>query len=140
MDLDECKRKGIIRKVAVNKNRAMSIIEISSIKSKTVMSADINEENIIAFLPMAYDSLREMLEAYGFLQGYNVSNHECLGRLIKELLPEFDGIAFDRFRFVRNSINYYGEKINLEEGKILIEKMLRMSGDILIKIKEEVTK
>ncbi len=40
---------------------------------------------------------------------------------------------FDRLRYARNSINYYGVKIDFEQGKKLIEKIFRMRKTIIEK-------
>jgi|GEM_PF-3783890 len=37
------------------------------------------------------------------------------------------------FRWIRNSINYYGKKVEFEQGKELIEKIFIMKKNILEK-------
>lgn len=137
MDVEECEDKGIIRKTRSDKNLINSLIEMSYLKEELVKNSKIDEKSVHCFLPMAYDSLREVLEAFCILEGYKVINHECLGKLIKKLMPEFDYFLFDRFRYVRNGINYYGTKIGLEEGKSLIEKIFLMKKKIINKVKEK---
>ena len=83
---------------------------------------------------MAYDALRELLEALCTLHGYKVTNHICLGELLKKLEPDFDYNSFDRFRYIRNSINYYGKTVGLTDGKNLIAKILQMRKSILTKL------
>ena len=131
MDLGECKDKGIIRKVRIDKNLVMSLVDISKIKEQTIKKVIMDGVSINAYLPMAYDSLREILEGFCILYGYKVGNHDCLGKLVNELIKDFDLFLFDRFRYVRNGINYYGSKIGLEEGKLLIEKIFKMKMEIL---------
>ncbi|HHE36382.1 MAG TPA: hypothetical protein ENL16_01040, partial [Candidatus Woesearchaeota archaeon] len=63
MDLDECFRKGLIKKTRANKELVKSLIEMSEIKEISVKTANINEINISAYVSLAYDSLREILEA-----------------------------------------------------------------------------
>jgi hypothetical protein len=135
MDLNECKRKGYIRKTKANTSLIKSLIEISNLKEKTVKSVNIDEENVSAFLPMAYDSVRGLLEAFCVLYEFKVTSHVCLGELMNELMDDFDYNDFDRFRYIRNSINYYGEKIGFEEGNEIIKKIFDMKVKILEKIK-----
>jgi hypothetical protein len=130
MDLEECREKGFIRKIKINTNLVKSLIEISSIKEKSVMEIELNDININAFLPMAYDSLREILEAYCILYGFKVGNHICLGKLVKKLNPKFDLILFDRLRYMRNGINYYGNKVDLNQGKEIIHKIFLLKKEI----------
>ena len=69
MDLDECFRKGLIKRTEPNQELVKSLIEMANIKEKAVKSAEINEENVSAYVSLAYDSLREVLEAICILQG-----------------------------------------------------------------------
>jgi len=128
MDLDDCYRKGEIKKTKINSELIKSLIEISDIKEQTINSAKINKINISAYLSMAYDSLREFLEAICISKGYKVLSHLCLGELLKTLLNDFDFNLFDRFRYVRNGINYYGTKIDFEQGKEIMDKMFKMKA------------
>jgi len=136
MDLNECRKKGFIKKTSSNTSKARSLLEVSDIKKRTVENALFDEENINAYLPLAYDSLRETLEAVCIVKGYNVTNHICLGELLKNIFPDFDFTSFDRFRYARNGINYYGKKIDLEQGKELIAKMFVMKNSMKKHLKE----
>ena len=133
MDLNECLRKGLIKKTRVDKELIKSLIEMSDIKEETVKAADINETNISAYVSFAYDSLREILEALCISRGYKVLSHICVGELLKEIIEDFDYEKFDRLRWIRNSINYYGEKIDFEQGKEIIRKVFSIKKKILIK-------
>src|SRR3989338_292824 len=117
MDLDECFRKGLIKKTAIDRDLIKSLIEMSGIKEKAVKNANIDEQSISAYVSLAYDSLREILEALCILKGYKVLSHICLGELLKTLVSDFDFNSFDRFRYVRNGINYYGTKVDYQQGK-----------------------
>jgi hypothetical protein len=107
---------------------------MSDLKAQIVAEARLDTLTIHGFLPMAYDSLREALEAFCVLHGYKVTSHECLGKLVKQLFAVFDYFSFERFRYVRNGINYYGTKLALEEGKELIAKILRMKREIAAEV------
>lgn len=140
MDLKECEKKNIIRKTRVDTNLVKSIIEISEIKEETVKQVKLDNDNVNAFLPMAYDSLREILEAYCILHGFKVGNHDCLGKLIKKINPDFDLISFDRFRYARNGINYYGNRTGLEEGRIIINNIFLLKKEILKELNKHLSK
>jgi uncharacterized protein (UPF0332 family) len=130
MDLNECKKKGLIKKTNVNTELIKSLIEMAAIKEETVNTAKLTERNISAYASMAYDSLRETLEAICVLNGYKVISHLCLGELLKELFKEFDFNSFDRLRYIRNGINYYGTKIEFEQGKEIIKKIFEMKREL----------
>ncbi len=134
MDLNECERKGFIKKTIPSKSLAKSLLEVSEIKDNALDSAKLDELNVNAYLPMAYDALREVLEALCILHSYKVTNHICLGELLRKLEPDFDYTSFDRFRYVRNGINYYGKKVDFQQGREIIEKIRQMRKSIVIKV------
>jgi len=131
MDLGECKRKGFIKLTKKNKEFAKSLVEISNIKENTIKTATINEINISAYIPMAYDSLREILEAICIMNGYKVISHVCIDKLLSSIYPRVSFNDFDRFRYVRNSINYYGKKVGFKEGKEIISKIFLLKREYL---------
>lgn len=130
MDLSDCYKKNFIKKTIKNPELIKSLIEMSSIKESTVKSAKINEENISAYFSMVYESLREILEAICISYGYKVTSHFCLGELLKKLINDFDFNEFDRIRYARNSINYYGIKMKFQQGNELMRKMFEMKNNL----------
>ena len=138
MDLDECFRKGLIKQTKIDKDLIKSLIEMSNIKEKAVRNVNINKENISAYVSLAYESLREVLEALCILNGYKVLSHICIGELLKDIIGEFDYNEFDRLRWIRNSINYYGEKVEFEQGKIVIDEIFVIKNKILEKHLKEI--
>lgn len=131
MDLDECYRKGSIRKTKIDRGLILSLIEMAEIKEIAVNTAKINEINISAYVSLAYDSLREILEALCISKGYKVTSHICTGELLKTLAANFEFYEFDRFRYIRNSINYYGIKIDFEQGNELIKKIFSLKKRLI---------
>jgi len=131
MDLDECYKKNFIKKTRIDRELVRSLIEMSKIKEDSVNNAQVNETNISAYVSMAYDSLRETFEALCILKGYKVTSHICLGELLKNLVSDFDFNNFDRFRYIRNGINYYGAKVDYKQGKEIITKMFNLKSEII---------
>ena len=136
MDLDECYKKGFIRKTNVDKELITSLIEISKIKETVVKEAKITEVNISVYVSLAYDSLREVLEATCISKGFKVTSHLCMGELLRSIFKDFNYTEFDRFRYTRNGINYYGVKVDFEQGKKIINKMFDMKKEVLKKYLE----
>ena len=83
-----------------------------------------NEVNAASKFSLAYDSLREVLEALSLKNGFKVYNHECYTYFIKEILKEnYKGDEFDEIRKARNKVNYYGQEITIDESKLLISRI-----------------
>jgi len=130
MDLDECYRKSLIKKTRTDSELIRSLVEMAGIKEHAVKTAGIDEINVSAYVTLAYDSLREILEAICISRGYKVLSHFCMGELLRELLDDFDYAGFDRLRYIRNGINYYGTKVEFGQGKEIIRKMLAMKRQL----------
>ena len=138
MDLEDCYKKNFIKKTRIDKELIRSLIEMSKIKEDSVNNAKIDDINISAYVAMAYDSLRETLEALCILKGYKVTSHICLGELLRTLILNFDFNSFDRFRYTRNGINYYGTKVDYQQGKEIIMKLFKMKSEVTKKHLKEI--
>ena len=130
MDINECFSKGLIKKTKADVELVKSLVEMADIKEQAVKTAGINNVNISAYVSLAYDSLREILEALCILNGHKALSHICIGELLKDIIKDFDYDAFDRLRWIRNSINYYGQKIEFKQGKEIINKIFDMKKNI----------
>lgn len=133
MDLQECFRKGMIKKTRKDEDLINSLIEMADINEATVNTAQINSFNVSAYVSLAYNSLRQVLEGICVSKGYKVLSHICITELLKDLFKDFDYAEFDRLRYIRNSINYYGTKVELKQGKEIIKKIFRMKNLFLKK-------
>lgn len=133
MDVNDCFNKGLIKKTKINHELILSLLEMADITENAVNSAKLDVVNISVYVSLAYDSLRQVLEAVCILNGYKVLSHICIGELLQRILDEFDYDEFDRMRWIRNSINYYGQKVEFEQGRELISKIFRMKEIIRTK-------
>ena len=127
MDLGDCYGKGFIRKIKPDRNLIKSLLEMSRSEEKFVKGVIMTEENVSTLCTLAYSSLREILEALCLDKGYKITNHICLGLLLKKELEDFDYALFERVRKIRNKISYYGNKIGLEEGTEIIRKIFELN-------------
>ncbi|MFH0961085.1 MAG: hypothetical protein V1820_00185 [archaeon] len=106
--------------------RATSLVEQATADERSVKEAKLTELNVSTYVVVAYSSLRETLEAVCLLNGLHVTSHICVGEVARKFIPNFSFSDFDRFRFARNGISYYGTKIEFEEGRGLIGEILLM--------------
>ncbi|MBI4020237.1 MAG: hypothetical protein HY367_02810 [Candidatus Aenigmarchaeota archaeon] len=125
MDIDECFRKGLIKRARPDEELVKSLVEMAGIKETAVNTASVNELNISAYVSLAYDALREVLEAICISKGYKVLSHICIGELLKRELED-SYAEFDRLRYIRNGINYYGVKVEFGQGREIITKIFQM--------------
>ena len=133
MDLNNCFEKGLVKKTEKNVELVKSLIKISNTNEMTVKTATITPKNVSSYVTLAYDSLRQILEAICILKGYKVLSHICIGELLDKILDDFDYTEFDRLRWIRNSISYYGNEVDFNQGKEIIRKLLKMKNQLIKK-------
>ena len=121
MDWEECCKKRIVKEVNPDLDMAKALEKSSKNKLESADKLEISAVTASSKLSLAYDSLRELLEALALKKGYKVYNHECYAAFIKEVLKDSEkGDEFDDVRKERNNVNYYGKEISVEEAEIVI--------------------
>ncbi len=118
MKFEYCLRAGKTRKIPPNKIRASSLINSSAQAIETAKTISLNVDSAKTIFRELYEGLREYCEAIGFLRGYKFLDHESIGYFLKDVLKEQHlHKKFDRYRKLRNGVNYYGNDIELETVK-----------------------
>jgi len=98
-----------------NTIRASSLFASSIQAIETAKAIPLHSHTSKSILRELYEGLREYCEAIGYLRGYKFLDHESIGYFLRDILKEQSiSMQFDRYRRLRNGINYYGEDINTE--------------------------
>src|SRR3989339_1012515 len=106
---------GKAKKVMPNRIRASSLFKSSVQAIETAKTIQLNQNTLKSILRELYEGLRECCEAVGYLRGYKFLDHESIGYFLRDILKEQSAsMKFDRYRRLRNGINYYGEDIDIE--------------------------
>jgi hypothetical protein len=122
-------------KISPDKKRAESLAETAEERIKLIK--EINEKNCNFIFEDYYTSILELLQAIVILEGYKIINHLCLGFYLRDILKREDlYIIFDDIRYKRNSLTYYGKRMDFETAKQAIEKCKILAKSI----KEEIRK
>ncbi len=132
MKFEDFIKQGTVRRASKDKALAESLIKSSKKDLEFLDSLKINENSSRKLMVNYYDVLRSILEAISAMRGYKIYSHEAFTYFLKENGEELLSIKFDRFRKIRNSINYYGKDIsidetkeNIKEIKIMITKLIK---------------
>jgi len=133
MNFENLIRNGIVKKVPKDAIRAKSLIKSAEQALGTAKDIPIEEDKLKTIFRELYESLRQYCEALGYLKGYKFLNHESIAVFLDEILNEKEiSIKFDRYRKLRNGINYYGDVIEittvkgtLKEIPLIIDKLKR---------------
>jgi len=133
----ECIESTASLKVSPDSAKAKSLVETAQGRIEFLKSTSLAESNANYVFEGYYSSALEMLHALVLQEGYKVSNHICLGYYLRDVL-EKDHLfrVFDDCRYKRNSLVYYGRKIDFETAKTTIEKCLRLIKEIELLLKE----
>ena len=116
-----------------NKLRASSIINSSAQAIETAKSIPLKIQTSKTIFRELYEGLREYCEAIGYLKGYKFLDHESIGFFLRDVLKEQSIYQkFDRYRKLRNRINYYGGDIDIETVKEAIINIPRLIKDLKI--------
>ncbi len=117
-DWEACCKKGRVSDIHPDPALISSLLSSSEASIKSARLLPLTSDTASDKIDLAYKALRLLLEALSSQRGYKISNHECYTAFLKEVMKcGEDGDAFDRFRVLRNNINYYGTRVSVEDAK-----------------------
>lgn len=109
---------GLAKKIPPDNNRAQSLIKASQKTLSTAQRIPFDQNSLQSIIRELYEALRQHCEALGYLHGYKFSTHEPISGFLEEILKEPScARSFDRYRKLRNGINYYGDDVAPETVK-----------------------
>ncbi|MBS3119518.1 hypothetical protein J4475_01715 [Candidatus Woesearchaeota archaeon] len=115
-------KEGKIIKGSPNPAEARSLFAQAEERLKDVGKLPLSEKNASFRFEDAYEVIREALQSFLALEGYKPYSHEAVFSfaLERKLLQEGEVLKADRYREIRNDINYRGKKVAAEEtGEII---------------------
>ena len=126
---DDCLINKSAKTITPDIKRAESLIETAN--ERISLIEEVNEKNCNFIFEDYYTSLLELLQAMTFKKGFNISNHICLGYYLNDVLKREDlYILFDDLRYKRNSLTYYGNRMDYETAKQAIEKCKKIIKEL----------
>jgi|SRR3989338_11047266 len=129
---NDCLINKSAKAVTPDQNRAESLADTA--KERIILIKEINEKNCNFMFEDYYTSLLELLQAMAFKNGYNIMNHLCLGYYLRDVIKREDlYILFDDLRYKRNSLTYYGNRMDYETAKQAIEKCKKIIKELASK-------
>ena len=121
----DCLKNNSAKKRTPDIKRAESLFETS--KDRVELIGEINEKNCNFVFEDYYTSIMELLQAITYKKGFNISNHICLGFYLRDIIKREDlFFIFDDLRFKRNSLTYYGNKMDFNIAKKAIKDSIKL--------------
>ncbi|MEK6901192.1 MAG: hypothetical protein AABX37_02520 [Nanoarchaeota archaeon] len=107
--------QGYVKQIPPDTIRAKSLLHSSGQAISSALKIKVETDTLKTIIRELYEGLRQCCEAIGYQKGYKFSSHEAITYFLEEVLRE-ESIAsrFDRYRKIRNGINYYGDDISPE--------------------------
>lgn len=131
----ECLESGNSINITPDKAKAKSLIETARGRLEYISGQAVNDKTANYIFEGYYSSLLELLHSIVLSRGFKVGNHICLGFYLRDILKREDLFRlFDDCRFKRNSLIYYGKKMDFETAKDSIERctsLIEKLDDIL---------
>ena len=126
---NECLEKNTAFEKSKDANKAESLKATAIGRISFIEKQEINEENANYVFENYYSSITELIHSIAALKGFKILNHLCLGFFLREVMKqERLSRLFDDLRFKRNSLLYYGRKMDFETAKDAIEKSYLFSS------------
>ena len=126
----ECLNYSSAIKITPDKEKAASLAETADERIKFSLR-ELNEKNANYVFEDYYSSILELLHALILLKGYKVSNHICLGYYLRDVLKNDELFRlFDDCRYKRNSLVYYGKRMDFDTAKDAIEKAKKLIKEL----------
>ena len=115
IDWNLCKSK-FIRNIEVDEEQINSIIETADKRLEFIKSNKATNDNVSFIIENYYEIIKELLVALLLKNGLKSSNHQCLISFFYKEYPdyEYESKLISQMSYLRNRLNYYGEKIDFE--------------------------
>lgn len=134
-DWDDCLENFASIKITPDTQKAKSLVETATGRIDCC-NKELNDKTANYIFEDYYTSLLELIQALVLLDGYKVNNHVCLGFYLRDIIKR-DNLfrIFDDLRFKRNSLVYYGKRMDFDTcNKAIIDsKKLMLELNTLFK-------
>ncbi len=133
----ECLNYSSAVKITPDREKSKSLIETAEDRIKFSLR-ELTEKNANYVFEDYYSSIMELIHALVLLDGYKVNNHICLGYYLRDFLKNDEMFRFfDDCRYKRNSLVYYGKRMDFETAKESIEKAKKLIKELMKIIDEK---
>lgn len=126
MKFEDFIEQGKVRKGSTDIPKVKSLLATSHNHLLFLNHQKIDEISAGSILVTYYEALREVIEAMCLKEGFKVYSHEAFTYFLKEKNEESAAVKFDNLRKLRNSINYYGEKVDASEVESAKEEIIEL--------------
>ena len=127
--------EGNAKKVPIDKFKAKSLLKSADEAIYAARKLPLESRTLKSIIRELYEALRQYCEALGYCNGYKFLSHEVITSYLEEMINEPRLAAkFDRYRKIRNGINYYGDDVSEETAR----EALKEIPDLVEKLRKHI--
>ena len=120
----------LVRKIRVDVNRAKALLKDAKSRIRDLKQIDKSKVPKL-FFEYTYDALRDFCDSILFLDGYKSYSHEAsISYLFKKGFDVSVIEQFNLFRYKRNALRYYGEKISVKDAQDIFNFYLKIKNKL----------
>src|SRR3989338_1521599 len=120
MNIDECFRKGMLKRVKPDNNEAENSLDNARPFLERASGNMKQKYFDVAFL-MAYNSMFQSCKALLFIKGVKERSHYCMIEFVRNEKITSLAKALDSYRLARHAIQYEGESCDEDDAKSIIQ-------------------
>lgn len=123
--------EGYAKIIIPDKIRAKSLLKSAEEAIYSAQKIPLEENTFKSIVRELYEGLRQYCEALGYTRGYKFLSHEAITYFLEDILNEKQlSFRFERYRKVRNGINYYGDYVKQETVKEALEEIPKIITEL----------
>ncbi|MBU1975879.1 MAG: hypothetical protein KKG59_05740 [Nanoarchaeota archaeon] len=112
-----------IKRIKPDIKHSESLLKMSMKNIQALDSIELTADNTELQFSDYYKCLRQVVDAIAIRNGYKLRTHEVGTEYLKRIGKGQISRKYDRFRKIRNRINYYGAEMSLEHAKATIKEI-----------------
>ncbi len=136
MRWEDCVEHGTARKGRPDFQRAKSLFSMAEARLDVIKEIEMDDDSASVIFTMMYESILEFAHALAALKGYKILDHICTKAFLEDMGIQSIAAKFDIYRKTRNSVNYYGKKLERQ----YVEISLREMNKVIESLKNEYVK
>ena len=122
---------GYVKRIPVDKLKAKSLVKSAEEAVYAARKLPLEASTLKSIIRELYEALRQYCEAIGYCNGFKFLSHEVITFYLEEVIKEPRLAArFDRYRKIRNGINYYGDDVSEETVKEALVEIPKIMDDL----------
>ena len=124
MNFQENIKEGFAKETKIDIIRAKNLIKSANESIDTAKNIILKNSSLKSIFRELYKGLRQYCEAIGYIKGYKFLSHDSITYFLRDnLKEEIIANKFDRYRKLRNGINYYGDSVSKETVEEAMEEI-----------------